>query len=176
MKDTLRKGVASRAMQCGAGDKDGGNVCEIWAKSIRGGNISSQPYPWTASPTPSRSPSAQRWGLTSRRTRPSGRLSPGRMWPGLSKHPDPRKCRKDHLRETQNSWWIRLSHKASNHLNFTDLKLYFGSQFSAQFHTVSNWFNKNKSAQNQLESDVNSRLPSCDCCCCYTLKAFNNCQ
>lgn len=88
-----------------------GCICEIWARSITHKHflcrkyfftgVRKQSYPWTASPTPSRSPSVQRWGLTSRRTRPSGRLSPGKRWRGLSKHPGLQKCRKDHLRENR---------------------------------------------------------------------------
>lgn len=57
-----------------------------------------QTHPETASPTLSRSPSARRWGLIDHHTRPSGRLSPDRTWPGLWKHPGPQKCHKDHLR------------------------------------------------------------------------------
>lgn len=72
-------------------------ICEILSFFIQNQLLEKQAHPWTASPTPWRSPSARRWGPTGRRTRPSERLSPGRRWPGLLKHPGPRKCHKDHL-------------------------------------------------------------------------------
>lgn len=98
-----------------------GGIYEIWAKSIPQEHflwwkhffmgVRKQAYPGTASPTPSRSPSVQRWGLTSHHTRPSGHLSPDRRWPGLSKRPGPRKCHKDHLRKE--IWIIKVFSRVS---------------------------------------------------------------
>lgn len=76
-------------------------ICQLslteawWDMYARGG----PPHPWTASPTPWRSPSARRWGQTGRRTRPVTHPSPGRRWPGHEMRLDPQRCRTDHLQQ-----------------------------------------------------------------------------